>query len=320
MTAAARKALHYRPDLMNLASLSSLVQTHRPFFDRSIESRSFCNATDCVPFASPGIDSGDGATIAHQAACALASLLQVADEVPLSLLPANSTAGNATLSSTVAETQPAIESAIATFLPKLQLIAQYGLATSPCGEANDTSATCDDYRCFTEAADALLNVVARRCETPNLPTTWWMDAAAFVPVLVARVYGNDPVVSTAGTATSFGGNTFDGTAVLAAVNATSIQATAGAFGFSVAIPDDSVTAYAIAYGHGILPPPGAPVSANGASSMAAALFLVKDNGERTFFLVVTCKRFKVEWPTCGKLEDPTSTCFKSSNSAVTFSD
>lgn len=275
----------------------------RTLLDPFIDSRSFCNAFDCVHIASSGIDSGDGATIANQAACALASLLQVADEIPFSLLPANSTAGNATLSSTVAETQPAIESAIVTFLPKLQLIAQYGLATSPCGAANDTNTTCDDYRCFTGAADALLNVVARRCGTPNLPTAWWMDAAAFAPVLVARVYGNDPVVTTAGTATSFGGNTFDGSAVLAAVNATSIQATAGTFGFSVAIPDNSVAAYAIAYGHGILPPPGAPVSASGASSMAAALFLVKDNGERTFSLVVTCKCLKVEWPTCRKLED-----------------
>ncbi|GAQ86232.1 hypothetical protein KFL_002770090 [Klebsormidium nitens] len=224
------------------------------------------------PAYSPGLDSGDGATTANQHACALAALLAAADEVPLYLIPA--TGENTTLSSTVAETQPAIQSAINTFLPKLQLIAQYGLATSPC---SNTSSECDNYACFTAAADGLLNAAARHCEAAALPVVWWGDAARFAPVLLARVYGNDPTVTSPGTATIFGGKTFQGAAIPAAVNDSSVHATAGTFGFSVPVPaDGSATAYAIAYADAAVVP-GAPASAAGASSRAAALFVVANN-------------------------------------------
>ncbi|GAQ84648.1 hypothetical protein KFL_001990020 [Klebsormidium nitens] len=226
------------------------------------------------PAFSPGLDSGGGAIIANQHACALASILAPADEVALSLLPA--TSDNSTLSSTVAETQPAIQSAIVTFLPKLQLIAQYGLATSPC--AGD-SGSCDNYECFARAADALLNAAARHCAAASLPQLWWFDAAAFAPVLLARVYGNDPSVSTPGVPTNFAGQTFEGTAIQAGGDGGAVAATAGSFGFSVPVSETGVTAYAIAYADGVSFA-NAPVVIEGAVS-TAALFLVDSNGTYT---------------------------------------
>lgn len=227
--------------------------------------------------SSPGIDSTPGATIAVQHACALASLLSVPDEIALALLPPG--AANNTLSSSVAETQPAIQSAVVTFLPKLQMVAQYGLATSPCGASNGSTVACDNYQCFTAAADALLNALALHCASLTLPSSWWSDAAAFAPVLLAKIYGDDPTVSKPEVPTSIQGHSFDWTAIQAAPSDSSIQGTAGGFGFAVPVSGGGVTAYAVAYGDGIVVPLAAAKTSGNGPIKSAALFLASNGGK-----------------------------------------
>ena len=218
--------------------------------------------------------SSSGATIANLHACALTSLLQVADEADLSLVVSRNPNP---LSSTVAETAPAVQTALTTFLPKLQLVALHGLATSPCAGAG--AAACDSYACFRGAADALLRALALHCGRSAVPVRWWLDVAAYAPLALARVYAQYPSVSLTGTPTTFSATTYAGAAVTASpASTTQVQAKAGAFAFVADVSGASdVTAYCVAYQDGLNFVPGAPAS----TLKTAALFFEQDSSKRT---------------------------------------
>ncbi|GAQ88514.1 filamin [Klebsormidium nitens] len=221
------------------------------------------------PAFSPGVTSSTGATIANLHACALTSLLQVADEADLSLVVSPNPNP---LSATVAETAPAVQTALTTFLSKLQLVALHGLATSPCAGAG--AAACDSYACFRGAADVLLRALALHCGRPMVPLRWWLDVAAYTPLALARVYAQDPSVSTTGNATTFSATTYAGAAVTASPSSTPrVQASAGAFAFVADVSGaGDVSAYCVAYEDGLDLVPGAPPS----TLKTAALFFEQD--------------------------------------------
>lgn len=219
-----------------------------------------------------GVTSSTGATIANLHACALTSLLQVADEADLSLVVSPN---SNPLSATVAETAPAVQTALTTFLTKLQLVALHGLATSPCAGAG--AAACDSYACFRNAADVLLRALALHCGRPTVPLPWWLDVAAYAPLALARVYAQDPSLSTNGIPVKFSATTYAGAAVTASPSSTpQVQASAGAFGFVAEVSGaGDVSAYCVAYQDGLDVVPGAPES----TLKTAALFFEQNLGK-----------------------------------------